>query len=537
MKRTIFLLAAVSALALTSCRPQSDDLLSYGQNDVQAFYDANNSFAGEFKTFWTAINENYGIWDYEESFGTDWDAVYRTYLPKFEELDKRKNKVTDDELKDLYQQITDTLHDGHLSMAIKNLHTGKYINLNPNTRRVERERWQEWEDLSNNRTDLHLYLTPEAGAYQVKEYDAASSNTIVYALIDTTLTHAVQAVDAYIAMVDAAGGPNSTNDSVYAAAQLLKTDAEEILTIMHTASNAILTSWKSVIVGKYKKIYDKYAFVGKQTGVTILPVEGELNEDILGSIEYALFDGNIAYMRLGGFGLTLHFDSAYQTKDSASMYFAYQQAVKRTWQRWFDAIQVHHKAGDLGGIIIDVRHNSGGAVPDYQWVVGALLPSGGWHSHTLRMKNGIGRLDYGPLTPFNMQTYKGEHEVINDRPIVVLANCKSISMAENTTYGVKAQPNGCFIGTRTYGGLSALAPDPENYSDNYSGAFGVSGVTPVYGYVPKFIGLYPNENGDSRIVEGYGFEPDIECPLDVNLWQTQGRDNQLEKAVDYIHAK
>ena len=56
------------ALCATSCRPQSDDLLSYGQNDVQAFNEANNSFAGEFKAFWTAMNENYGIWDVEESF-------------------------------------------------------------------------------------------------------------------------------------------------------------------------------------------------------------------------------------------------------------------------------------------------------------------------------------------------------------------------------------------------------------------------------------------------------------------------------------
>jgi hypothetical protein len=49
--------------------------------------------------------------------------------------------------------------------------------------------------------------------------------------------------------------------------------------------------------------------------------------------------------------------------------------------------------------------------------------------------------------------------------------------------------------------------------------------------------FYPNKNGEYGVVEGYGFEPDIECPLDVNLWQTAGRDNQLEKALDYIHSK
>jgi hypothetical protein len=31
--------------------------------------------------------------------------------------------------------------------------------------------------------------------------------------------------------------------------------------------------------------------------------------------------------------------------------------------------------------------------------------------------------------------------------------------------------------------------------------------------------------------------PDIEQALDVNLWQTQRRDSQLERALDYIHSK
>lgn len=527
----------VVVFCVTSCRPQSDNLLSYGQDDFQAFYDANNSFTGEFVAFWTAMNENYGIWDYEESFGTNWDEVYRTYLPKFEELDKRRSTVTNEELKALYEQITDTLHDGHLSMSIKNLNTGKYINLDPNGNRVARERWQELQDVSNNLTDLHLYCTPAAGAYQVLEYNGVSSHTIVFALIDTTLTHAIKAVDAYMARVEAAGGPNSTNDSVCAAALRLKVDAQEVLNILHEGGRAVLIAWKSIIFKKYNAIYTNYDIVGRQIGALLPPLEEKLTQDALGSLDYALFEGNIAYLRIGQFGLYQHLEQSSQSQDSASLYFAYQQAVKRVWKRWFDAIQLHHKAGDLGGVIIDVRNNPGGAVSDYQWVLGALLPSGGWQSHTLRVKNGVGRLDYGPLTPFNVATYEGEHEVINDRPIVVLANCKSVSMAENTTYGVKAQPNGCFIGTRTSGGLSALMPYPNHYSDHYTGAFGVENVTPIYGYVPKLVCMFPDEKGVLRIMEGHGFDPDIECPLDVNLWKSAGRDNQLEKAVDYIQGK
>ena len=201
---------------------------------------------------------------------------------------------------------------------------------------------------------------------------------------------------------------------------------------------------------------------------------------------------------------------------------------------WFDTIQALHAAGELGGVIFDVRNNGGGYVNDYKFALGALLPSGGWESHTLRTKNGIGRLDFGPLTPFVVPTYPDEHVVITEEPVVVIANSNSVSLSENTTWGVMSQPNGCFVGTRTYGALSALNADPANYSDYYSGAFGVQGATPIYGYVPKFVCLYGE---DRHPVEGIGFEPDIETPLDVQLWQSQGRDNQLEAAIDYIRAR
>jgi len=541
MKRNIYSILnfqfsiLLCVLVLSSCRPQGDELLSYGQNDSQAFYEAERSFAGEFKAFWTAMNENYGIWDFEESFGTNWDEVYALYLPKFEELDNRQGKkVTDAELKALYLELTDTLHDGHMTLSIKNLHTGKYISVSPNENRVVRERGTEMQDVINNPTDLHTYLTPAAGTYAIKEYDGTNSTNIIVELIDSTLNRAVRKADEYIAAVDAAGGPNSTNDKLYALAADMKKDANQLLNTIHNYPRSQITYLKAFLYLNYNNFCEKYESTGKLIGANIVPVETEMISDQLGMLDYALFDGNIAYLRIGGFALTLYLYPEYQTHDTTTMAYAYQESVKRVWKKWFDAIQVHHKAGDLGGIIIDVRNNGGGIVNDYQYVVGALLPSGGWASHTLRMKNGIGRLDYGPLTPFYVMTYENEHEVINDRPIVALANCVTISMAENTVWGVQSQPNGCFIGTRTYGGLSALHPDPQYYNENYSGAFGVKNVTPIYGYIPKYVCLFGEEQ---KIRESIGFIPDIECPLDVNLWQTQGRDNQLEKAVDYIRTK
>ena len=526
------------ALALSSCRPQSDDLLSYGQNDEQAYYDANHSFAGEFKAFWMAMNENYGIWDFEESFGTDWDAVYSTYLPKFEELDKRQAQVTDAELMALYKQITDTLHDGHMTLQVKNLHTGKYITLSPHLDRVARERGTRQNEESMNITTLAKYQTTEVPTtYRTLAYDAASSDDIIIEHLDSTIHRVNRAAIAYIAKVDAAGGPDEMNNVVYESAKELKATTDSMMNFFLMPRSQLL-AFVAIMRPLFNDLCAKYALTSQQIGAEMIPIEEMLGEDMVKTIRFALFDGNIAYLRLGGCGLTGHMHPAYKQKPiPGSMYESYHLAVERVWHHWFDTIQNLHKSGDLGGVIIDVRNNGGGYVLDYQYLLGALLPSGGWNSHLLRVKDGIGRLDFGPITPFEVPTYEGEHEVVNDRPIVVLANTNSVSMAENTTYGVKAQPNGCFIGTRTFGGLSALNPDPEAYSQTYSGAFGVNGTTPIWGYIPKYVCLYPNKNGEYGVVEGYGFEPDIECPLDVNLWQTAGRDNQLEKALDYIKGK
>jgi len=529
---------AVVALCATSCRPQSDDLLSYGQNDVQAYYDANSSFAGEFKAFWIAMNENYGIWDFEESFGTDWDEIYRTYLPKFEELDKREAKVTNEELMALYKQITDTLHDGHMSLQVKNLHTGSYLTLTPQMDRVARERGTRQNEETMNATTLDKYQTTEVPAiYRTLAYDAASSDDIIIDHLDSTFHRVNRAAVAYIAKIDVAGGPDDTNNAVYESAKNLKTETDHMIESFQMP-RSMLSAFIAIMRPLFNDLCTKYALTAQQIGAEMVPVEDMLAEDMVKTIRFALFDGNIAYLRLGACGLTGHFNPVYKQEPiPGSVYESYHLAVERVWHHWFDTIQTLHKSGELGGVIIDMRNNVGGYVFDYQYLLGALLPSGGWESHRLRVKDGVGRLDYGPITPFVVQTCETEHEVINDRPIVVLANTNSMSMAENTTYGVKSQPNGCFIGTRTFGGLSALNPDPEAYSETYSGAFGVQGTTPIYGYIPKYVCLYPNKNGEYKPVEGYGFEPDIECPLDVNLWQTAGRDNQLEKALDYIHSK
>ena len=95
----------------------------YFQKGIFDKYNAYESYEGQFKAFWEGMDCNYPIWDYEEKFGLNWDAVYAKYLPKFQELDQRKNTVTNKEVDSLWKEIVSPLHDGHYNLGIHHLLT------------------------------------------------------------------------------------------------------------------------------------------------------------------------------------------------------------------------------------------------------------------------------------------------------------------------------------------------------------------------------------------------------------------------------
>jgi C-terminal processing protease CtpA/Prc len=204
------------------------------------------------------------------------------------------------------------------------------------------------------------------------------------------------------------------------------------------------------------------------------------------------------------------------------------KSIETAWLMWFSKIQELHKAGTLGGVIIDLRGNGGGMLNDYQFVMGALLPSGGFTTNLLRYKRGTARLDYSPLMPQVMPTLPSEHAVVTE-PIVVLGDCNSVSMAEVTARSCKLIPNACFIGKRTWGALCGLNENPY-FSVNYSGHIGVRRQTSVYVYTPMMASF----SMDGKQLEGVGIEPDIEVDLDTKLFNANTSDTQLERALQYI---
>ena len=425
--------AMLLLVMVTSCREESDALQNYAFNDGLAFEKARKSFAGKFKVLWKALDQNYGIWDYERSQGVDWDAVYDEFLPKYEALDKRDD-VTDDELQKLLEATLAPLHDGHFAAQMENHQTGNFVVTVPsNTRTKERD---DFEAMKNTTHNLSAYLPAAFGGTgnQILDYKEAD-------------THIAE-------------------------------------------------------MGEY--------------GITV---------------KYALFKDNIAYFYFSGFYLTLYLNDEKYQKIFGKANAATQQlalAVRQAWQAWYDKVQQLHASGQLKGVVIDLRNNGGGMLDDNQYVLGSMLPSGGFEVAFSRFKRGVGRYDYSPLSPFKVPTLETAHETITE-PIVVLTNCGSVSMAEITSLGCQSLPNGTLIGKRTHGGLCSLITNPGVYYQNYSGIIGEMNKTPIYLYIPHMTTI----SKEGKLFEGVGLTPDIEVDLDVTQYQATGRDTQLERALQF----
>lgn len=502
--------ALLLTLSVASCHDDADTLVNYSFNDRLAFAEAERSYAGKFRVLWNGLNQYYTLWDYEKAHGLDWDQVYDTYLPQFEALDEQ-DEVTDQELTKLLTAVMAPLHDGHMSVQLKNHQTGKYVEFSPSALRyAAREDYEVSEDF-----EPVLSGYKDNGSFkELLEYDSHISAQL--SELFSTKGKGYMWATAKIDELEAKSQPTDGDAIMLKGLKYFK---EQFLKIYIAPMG----------VSEKLPLYNQLA---TECDYLDIPYVEPINKGFVDagiSVKYALTTDNIAYLYFSDFALTPYLDDAYTQQafpdldSGASEKIAH---VRKVWKSWFDAIQTLHKSGQLKGIVVDVRSNGGGMVNDAKYVLGCLLPAGGFQYGWARYKRGTGRYDYSPLMPEHFDTMDEPHEVIDDVPVVVLANCRSVSMSELTSLTVKLMPNGRLCGKRTYGGLCGLTGNEES-SDNYSGFIGVENETPVFVYLPTVTTL----SMDKEILEGVGVTPDIDVDLKDSDDQS---DSQLDRALQYI---
>ena len=519
MKHKILSIIGAGLLLLTlgACREQSDTLVSYGHQDQLAFGDAENSYAGKFKVLWNGLNQNYTLWDYEKELGLDWDAVYDQYLPQFETLDELE-EVTDEQLGNLLKEVVSPLHDGHMNVKVKNHKTGHYITIVPALlRNSERP---EFKDVRSTPPTLKYYVKKANGEIELDE-----DGTPIY------LEYSTASDDLLDIFNDTEkSGQEWINDSITVLQGLTTPTAEQVdmlkvLTELNKELEKVEDTKEGIAL--FNELANRYAYL-EIPGFD--PIDENFSDNGM-KIRFALLKGNIAYLYFSDFCLSYYLNDEYNKEGFPNASAATQAHIKKleeVWNAWFNTIQELHKAGKLGGVIVDVRNNGGGSMHDFNYVIGSLIPSGGFEIGKARYKRGTGRLDYSPLMPSYTPTMNEEHAIITE-PIVVLANSSSVSMAEITSLSTKYIDNATLVGKRTWGGLCGLIGN-EYFSYNYTGHIGEEGKTPVYVYLP----LVAQFTREGQMLEGVGVTPDIEVDLDVKQLRSTGKDTQLDRALQLI---
>ena len=489
-------------VAAVSCHRESNKVDNYSYEDSTVFRRAEKNFGEMFKIVWKGLNSNYSLWDYEKENGLDWDEVYDKYYPRFRGLDSL-DTVADEDLKKLMEEAFGGLHDGHLAIQMKNYNTGNNIMVLPNTLRTKAERGEEYEIVTGFKPNLSYYAGIPGELLEYKPVTSVTDLETPYKWVESQIL----------------------------ALSMKTVLTEEELRLQNTYIE-LLKDFQDVIhkadAESINRIVFKYAHLG-------IPGLDYVDQGLFDNgvyVNYALFKGNIAYFSFNSFKLSAFLDDDYFKEmwpNASQSSLSHIAKVQEAWNSWFFAIQRLHNEGTLGGVIIDVRTNGGGLINDYQYVMGALLPSGGFSPMNSRFKRGTGRYDYSPVMPQYFQTYPYEHVTVTE-PIVVLANCKSVSMAEITSISTKSIDNAVLIGTRTYGGLCSLTANTE-YNYNYSGHIGIRGNTPVYCYIPTIASI----TKDGKFLDGIGITPDIEVKFDNDAWaEGTGPDTQLDRALEYI---
>ncbi len=512
--------ALLLMLTANSCRQDTDAVVNYSSSDEVPFTDANTSFEKQFEIFWKGMNQNYCLFAYDRTFGLDWDAVYDEFLPQFQALDKQ-DYVTDDQLKELIVKLTSGLHDGHFYTSFKNYHTGKNVKVQPQAYAIQLRPDAVLSDSFD--LDLsHYYPVEENGNGEFRTWHSASSrhHEFFYDLIN-----------------------NSDKGLTWLGLQILNlnskamegkiTDHEAYLLSCYTElKNKLEKNLKEFdgenSLQKYNDLVDHYSFLN-------VPGLVHFDKDLLqGSMmaSTGITKDNIAYFYMSDFALTPCISESIRKEEMAvtsASSVALLEAVGFVWKQWFNSVQSLIKSGELKGVIIDLRCNGGGMLSDFPYVVGSLLPSGSHQIGYSYFKRGVGRFDYSVNMPFHIDGYPQSHEVITDQPVVILTNCNSVSMSEVSTMAAKELLHACQIGSTTWGGLCALN-DIETYGYNYAGHVGVLDKTAIFCNIPLLV--FSDLNG--VVHEGVGIKPDIEVLFDKDLYKTQNRDNQFERALQYI---
>ncbi len=512
MKKLITLLLLIAVL-FTSCSGNFNPKLPYEYSD-------DGTWEGIFSGFWHGMNENYVFWDVDK---TDWDNVYRTYLPLFKDLGKYEN---DDEKNEkaarYFYDIVTGLSDGHLSVTLNledDMFDGgiqKFI-IHPGLVRLAKGTGASDDDIfeaaygTNASIENILRFLPEEVMNEKTTQILTNDFGFSFFASDNSLKTEIQKNSKFT---------NSQGKTVLLysnrhpeRAVVNRSGVDEYYydisdVIGSEKVNDCFSSWTLMLV--LNNTYDKEKEV-YQVSIDSVNFAGlsKANENI---------PSDIVYMAFSDFFITGYIED---------------EATKAGVYEYLSAFHDIKANPDAKGMIVDVRGNGGGYNLDREYLFGDIMKEKQLFGYQ-KTKTGDNRLDYSALLPVYVypeaetmaDVYKDTDAThLYDKPFAVITNCFSVSNAEMTVFLAKSMPKGCQIGSTTFGGQGTLG---SSFLELNAGQFTVGKyISQVYTPFAQIVDI----NGVSH--EGKGCIPDIK--VDFNLVDFQnGKDNRLQTAFDWV---
>ncbi len=401
MKRIAPLL--IILLLLSSCR--------YGARINPSEY-AGDTWASVFEAFWHGMNDNYLFWDLD-SPGSEWDAAYDEYMPRFEALGKTGSRA--EEAFRLFFDLTDGLSDGHFILRLSDPLADKHIQISDYTRSILEDAGVP-DDRQFSLMMTNKNFEPLTDLESVTEYsnsEAACENT--FSIIEHDFGRSVPSEPGDLYSDSPSGQYGSEFDSL------------------------------RILVHSYP--------IGKDDSLQYAMVLGRTKDGIvyLSLSEFFIY----YYLR---YSTLLDEDDLVQLERMLGMVSDFNQMIVDE---------------STTGIIVDLRGNTGGVNSDLPFLL-SRFSSKPVNYMLERTKRSDNRLDYTGWVPITMTPDGSGRFIDPDIPIAVLINSGTFSNGEISTLFFKAlQDSGrnvSIIGTASGGGLGS------NISNEYfnAGQFSIS---------------------------------------------------------------
>lgn len=485
---TLLLLTVLLTFCLTSCRQASSVI----QNPNQVLATSlTPTYAARFDYFWRALNSHYVFWDIDS---TDWDAVYNTYLPKFEELDKTVNAASEDKKAEVisaafdtavqyYTDLTKTLVDHHMAIRIFDPYTGKKYN--------------------------DQFIVP--ADYEIKNRDYFHDQIIKDAEGHYTWSEGTELVNYF-----AEGGIGSVADG-YKTATNLMSDEETAV--------------------RYCTKYDPSTGEGKAATDNVVAEYCIAYDLTIDKKNSSGSDMHVIYLAMSGYYLSSHWGPTFAKSPAecpTGTKEAFNWKAGKTCEIFFETVSKYFKEGSLAGIIMDNRNNGGGANNDLFYFLGLYSDKPLTVAYS-KYKEGFGKTDYSSEVPYSVDIQTSNpcycDLVTANIPYVVLCDLNSVSNGEVVTAGITSMSNGYSIGERTWGGTGPLLGEPRYLPVTYGGTFGNEEDGPVYVYTSTYNDRTFTRDG-YKSLEGIGMTPDKQI-----YFKSTGKDNLVKDVQTMLKAQ